>query len=76
LASLCTLFNIHDELLFLLFEFRSFAIKFTLRLSQRALVLPQSLSWRDSPPEQCFLKRNDLGSGMAARKKMKVFCAQ
>ena len=55
LACLCTLLDIHDELLLLLLELRPLPVQLALRLGEGALVLPQPLGGRDCTPEEGFL---------------------
>jgi len=56
LSRLCTLLDVHDELLLALLELRALAVKFALRLCQRALMLAQTLRWRDGAAKERFLR--------------------
>ena len=56
LSPLCTLLDVHDELLLALLEFCALAVEFALRLCQRALMLAQTLRWRYSATEERFLR--------------------
>lgn len=61
LALLCTLFDVHDKLLFLLLELCAFAIELALGLCEGALVLAQPLRWRHGSSKESFL----IGTGIA-----------
>ena len=54
LSCTSTLLDVLGELLLLLLKFCSFAIEFSLRLLQCALVLPELLCWRLGPAEEGF----------------------
>jgi hypothetical protein len=55
LSRLGTLLDVHNELLLALLELRALAVEFALRLSQRALMLAQTLRWRYGATEERFL---------------------
>jgi hypothetical protein len=55
LAGLGTLLDVRDELLLRGLELGTFPVELTLRLRERALVLPQPLCGSDGPAEQRFL---------------------
>jgi hypothetical protein len=56
LSRLCTLLNVHNELLLALLELCALAVEFALRFCQRALVLAQTLRWRYGATEERFLR--------------------
>ena len=55
MSRLGTLLDVHDELLLALLELRALAVKFALRLCQRALMLAQTLRWRHGAAKERFL---------------------
>ena len=59
LSRLCTLLDVHDELLLTLLELRALAVEFPLRFCQRALMLAQTLRRCHGATEERFLRSKE-----------------
>ena len=66
LAGLCTLLDVHDELLLLLLELCALAVELALRLGEGALVLAEPLRGGNGAPKECLL---DSSNGVRLARK-------